>query len=154
MRWKTQQELKQSQAISSNLKHTCKAFSILLGFTSITVRQNMFYYVIIKRRHVIDAMNVTALWNVLTLLLQQGYRNLHQVRSLLPTNIPWAACTATATAKASQCDFHVGNVHRAPSCLNPVRSFPWCPKQSAFGVGTIDECQKTFLSRQAAQLCR
>lgn len=27
------------------------------------------------------------------------YRNLHQVRSLLPTNIPWAACTATATAK-------------------------------------------------------
>ena len=47
--------LKQSQAISS------KAFSILLGFTSITVRQNMFYYVIIKRRHVTDAMNVTAL---------------------------------------------------------------------------------------------
>ena len=25
---------------------------------------------------------------------------MHQVRSLLPTNIPWAACTATATAKA------------------------------------------------------
>lgn len=48
--------------------------------------------------------------------LHQGYRNLHQLRSFFPS-IPWAACTATATAKAPR-EGHI------QSTSHGTKSFP------------------------------